>query len=54
MVEGKQLHSLHVDAASIEEALGGLPPIKKHAAILAADALEELLRAYNSPPLERT
>ncbi len=54
MVEGKDLHTLRVDAASVEEALGGLPPIKKHAAVLAVDAFEELLREYNSTPIERT
>lgn len=54
LVEGKDLRSVRVDVASLEEALGGLPPIKKHAAVLAVDAFEELLREYNSTPFERT
>jgi nitrogen fixation NifU-like protein len=39
---------IHIDATTIESALGGLPPIKKHAAILAADAFRQLLNEYST------
>jgi len=37
-----------IDAALIDSALGGLPPIKKHAAILAADAFKQLINEYST------
>jgi len=41
---GKSLTELDgVSANVVEEALGGLPPASRHAAILAADALKQLL-----------
>ncbi len=49
IVLGRRLDELpHVDADLIEAALGGLPPIKKHAAILAADAFKQLLNEYST------
>lgn len=34
--------------AAIEEALGGLPPMKRHAAQLAADATQALVKNYQA------
>lgn len=48
MVKGKNLEVVEINAPLIEEALGGLPAIKKHAAVLAADAFENLIRDYHS------
>jgi NifU-like protein involved in Fe-S cluster formation len=45
-----------LDAAAIESELGGLPPIKQHAAALAADVLKQLINDYSSsiyPSVER-
>ncbi len=51
MATGRRLDELtHIDAEYIETALGGLPPIKKHAAVLAADAFKQLINEY-SPEL---
>ena len=50
LVKGKQLHSLHIDASVIEEALGGLPTVKKHAAVLAADAFQNFIEDYHATP----
>jgi len=58
MLVGQTLPQISgVDAAAIEAELGGLPPIKQHAAILAADVLKQLISNYSSsihPPVERT
>jgi len=37
------------DAAEIDEAVGGLPPASKHAAILCADGVRALLRSPATP-----
>lgn len=38
--------------ATIEEALGGLPPASRHAAALCVDCVKALLRSSQSPRLE--
>lgn len=49
IVSGRRLDELTaVNAEFIEAALGGLPPIKKHAATLAADAFEQLMNEYST------
>ena len=48
LVKGKPLNSLKIDASVVEKALGGLPAIKKHAAVLAADAFQNFTRDYNT------
>ncbi len=48
MAEGKRLDAIKCDAPAVEHALGGLPPIKKHAAVLAADAFGNLIREYQT------
>ena len=48
LVKGKSLQSVEIDASVIEEALGGLPPIKKHAAVLAADAFNSLVNDFHT------
>ena len=48
LVKGKSLQSVEIDASVIEEALGGLPPIKKHAAVLAADAFNSLVSDFHT------
>ena len=48
LVKGKPLHSLQIDASVVEEALGGLPTIKKHAAVLAADAFQNFIKDYHT------
>tara|TARA_B100001115_G_C15832458_1_gene415676 strand:+ start:1053 stop:1316 length:264 start_codon:yes stop_codon:yes gene_type:complete len=48
LVKGKPLNSLKIDASVVEKALGGLPAIKKHAAVLAADAFQNFTKDYNT------
>ena len=48
LVKGKPLQSVKIDASVIEEALGGLPPIKKHAAVLAADAFHNFVNNFHT------
>ena len=49
MMKGKRLTGLvGVTPQQIETALGGLPSASRHAARLAADALQELIRLLNS------
>lgn len=48
LVKGKSLQSVEIDASVIEEALGGLAPIKKHAAVLAADAFNSLVYDFHT------
>jgi NifU-like protein involved in Fe-S cluster formation len=48
LVKGKPLHSLQIDASVVEKALGGLPTIKKHAAVLAADAFQNFIKDYHT------
>jgi len=44
-VVGKRLAELsQISPATIESALGGLPPASRHAAVLAADTLHQLAR----------
>lgn len=38
--------------ATIEEALGGLPPASRHAAVLCVDCVKALLRSSQSPRLQ--
>jgi len=46
-MKGKSRQELRVfRAALIEEALGGLEPASKHAAVLCVDAVKQLLRSY--------
>jgi nitrogen fixation NifU-like protein len=50
LIAGKtQTDLAALTAADIERAVGGLPNESKHAAALAADALNALLAAANSP-----
>jgi nitrogen fixation protein NifU and related proteins len=45
-IQGRESHELkQITAESLSKALGGLPPASFHAAQLAQDALEALLRA---------
>ena len=48
LVKGKPLQSVKIDASVIEEALGGLPDIKRHAAVLAADAFQNFVKDYHT------
>ena len=48
LVKGKPLHSLQIDASVVEKALGGLPAIKRHAAVLAADAFQNFIKDYHA------
>ena len=44
---GKPVRELaRIRASEIEQALGGLEPASRHAAVLCADALERLVQAY--------
>jgi len=43
-VKGRPLHQLsHLTAGHLEEELGGLPEASRHAAVLAANALQRLI-----------
>jgi len=45
-IQGRELHALQaITAESLADSLGGLPPASFHAATLAHDALQQLLRA---------
>ena len=48
LVKGKPLQSLQIDASVIEEALGGLPTMKRHAAVLASDAFQNFIEGYHN------
>ena len=48
LVKGKPLQLVQIDASVIEEALGGLPTIKRHAAVLAADAFQNFIEDYHT------
>ena len=48
LVKGKPLQSLQIDASVIEEALGGLPTMKRHAAVLASDAFQNFIEDYHT------
>ena len=46
LLAGRPLSALaSIDARAIEDALDGLPPESRHAAVLCADAVKALLRA---------
>lgn len=45
---GRSVEDLRIGHAVIEEALGGLPPTKRHAARLAADAAESAVAALEA------
>jgi nitrogen fixation NifU-like protein len=46
LIKGRTANELQtISANTIEEALGGLPPESKHAAVLALDALRAVLRS---------
>jgi hypothetical protein len=46
LLEGRtRQEAERVDAAAVEDAVGGLIPESKHAAVLCADAVRALLRA---------
>lgn len=47
LVKGKPLCSLNINASVVEKALGGLPAMKKHAAVLAADAFQNFVNDYH-------
>lgn len=47
MVKGKSIdEALKLSNKQIAEALGGLPPVKMHCSVLAADALREAINDY--------
>ncbi|MFQ6014984.1 MAG: Fe-S cluster assembly scaffold protein NifU [Anaerolineae bacterium] len=47
MIKGKSLEeALEITNRAIAEALGGLPPIKMHCSVLAADALKKAIEDY--------
>jgi len=47
MVKGKPLADVEkITKTAIAEALGGLPPIKTHCSVLAADALHKAIDNY--------
>ena len=48
LVKGKPLQSLQIDASAIEKGLGGLPAMKRHAAVLAADAFQNFVKDYHT------
>ena len=49
LVKGKTIdEALKVSNQTVAEALGGLPPAKMHCSNLAADALHEAIRDYQS------
>ncbi len=52
LLNGRPIEGLNITAADVEEALGGLPPTRRHAARLAADAVSAALTALaaDAPP----
>ena len=47
MMDGRTVEALEqIGKEDVEAALGGLPPLKKHCAVLAEDALKAALRDY--------
>ena len=48
MVDLLLADAAELEPAAIEEALGGLPPMKRHAAQLAADAARALVKNYQA------
>jgi nitrogen fixation protein NifU and related proteins len=49
-IQGREVVDLsNISAAQIESALDGLPPASRHAAVLAADALQRLIEKVGGP-----
>jgi nitrogen fixation protein NifU and related proteins len=47
LMRGRSIQELRqIQAAAIEEAIGGLASASRHAAVLCADALQRLVQAY--------
>jgi nitrogen fixation NifU-like protein len=49
LIKGKPLaEALELTNQAITEALGGLPPVKRHCSVLAADAVKKAIADYES------
>ncbi len=49
LIKGKPLRkALELTNQAITEALGGLPPVKRHCSVLAADAVKKAIADYES------
>ncbi|MEK7142662.1 MAG: iron-sulfur cluster assembly scaffold protein [Patescibacteria group bacterium] len=47
MIKGKNLkQALKISNLAVSEALGGLPPIKRHCSVLAKEALQRAIASY--------